>query len=153
MHFAARDPFAGRAAGDLLARLGDPSRYAAIAAELWRLLVGSLSVGLVLALPSFVLLMGRTTDTGARASARRAALVVGLLAAVYVAIYLTTPAGLDWHLRTSFDRLLFHLWPSALFALFLWTASPQERGWGGTSEQTEEPQRAPSGVARIAGTR
>ncbi len=39
-----------------------------------------------------------------------------LAAAVYSSIYLITPYDPDWHLRTSYDRLLHGLMPAALWA-------------------------------------
>jgi len=117
----------GRSLLEVRAAVTDPSRYADIASAYWGLLLGSPSRWLLLALPAFVLLMGGTADTDARAAARRAGAVVALLAVMQAAIFLTTPAPLVWHLSTALDRLLFQLWPSAIFALFLWTASPDER--------------------------
>jgi hypothetical protein len=32
----------------------------------------------------------------------------------YFAIYVITPLSLDYHLPTSLDRLMMHLWPSVL---------------------------------------
>ena len=47
------------------------------------------------------------------------AVTCALLAAFFAAVYVATPRPLDWHLATSLDRLLFQLWPSALYALLL----------------------------------
>jgi hypothetical protein len=44
----------------------------------------------------------------------------------YAVVYLTTPNDLAWHLSDSVHRLLMQLWPSALLALFLNTATPEE---------------------------
>jgi hypothetical protein len=136
----------------VLAQAADPGRYLEIAAALGGLLVGSPSIWLLLALPPFVALMGRTPDRTARAAARHVAAVVGLVAAAYGAIYVTTPMPLAWHLQTSLDRLLFHLWPSALFAVFLWSASPTERdaagGLAGRCDATLAEQRPRPADAR-----
>jgi len=45
-----------------------------------------------------------------------AVLTLGLM---YYAVYLSTPHDLEWHLKSSLDRLCMHLWPSALLAYFL----------------------------------
>jgi len=37
----------------------------------------------------------------------------------YYVVYLTTPLDLQFHLRTSLHRLLLHLWPLSLFAVFV----------------------------------
>jgi len=37
----------------------------------------------------------------------------------YFIIYLVTPFNLSWHIRSSMDRLLFHLLPMSLFFYFV----------------------------------
>jgi hypothetical protein len=54
-----------------------------------------------------------------RAGLLVAAPALALMAAGYAFIYLITPHDLEWHMRTSLSRLILHLWPSALFVLFL----------------------------------
>jgi len=44
----------------------------------------------------------------------------------YFVIYLITPHGLANHIDTSLDRLLFHLFPLALFTVFCALPSPRE---------------------------
>lgn len=55
--------------------------------------------------------------------------VLGLMMIGITLAYLTTPYDLAWHLRTSADRLLLQLWPSAVFLAFL-VACPLERSRG-----------------------
>lgn len=43
--------------------------------------------------------------------------VIGLTSVGYFFIYVITPHDLQWHLDTSFDRLLLHLFPALVFAL------------------------------------
>jgi len=123
---ARNDIFADQVLGDFLARAADPARLLEIAGFLTTMLINSRSAWLLLALPLFVVLMGRTPDTPARAAAGHVVAVVGLVAAAYGTVYAITPYEARWHLSTSLDRVLFHLWPSALLAIFLWTASPAE---------------------------
>ena len=64
-----------------------------------------------------------------RADRRRGVLpgLVGILGAMlagYFFVYLTTPHDLAWHVSTSMDRLLIHLWPSMLLAVFLYMGEP-----------------------------
>lgn len=47
-----------------------------------------------------------------------AGVIIMMLTGYYI-IYLTTYLDLFYHLRTSFHRLLLHLWPLSLFAVFL----------------------------------
>ena len=51
--------------------------------------------------------------------------VIGFQLAVYFGIYLLTPLDLEYHLRTSLDRLYMHVLPLALLGFFLWLRSPQ----------------------------
>ena len=73
-----------------------------------------------LSLPAAVLGCLATARRGlALPEAKVPAVTCALLAACYAAVYVATPRPLDWHLLTSLDRLLFQLWPAALYALFL----------------------------------
>jgi hypothetical protein len=56
--------------------------------------------------------------------ARFVALALLFQLAGYVVIYLLTPHTLIWHVDTSFERLLLHLFPAALFLVFYITQSP-----------------------------
>lgn len=44
----------------------------------------------------------------------------------YFAIYLITPHPLEWHLKYSMDRLIFHLFPVYLLIIFLAARTPEE---------------------------
>lgn len=52
---------------------------------------------------------------------------IGLVAIGYLFIYITTPHDIGWHMRTSFSRLVLHLWPSVVFILFASGHSPRRR--------------------------
>jgi hypothetical protein len=47
---------------------------------------------------------------------RRLLIMLGLILAGYVAIYVITPSDLVWHVTNSFDRLVIHLAPAAVWA-------------------------------------
>jgi len=51
--------------------------------------------------------------------ARRLLLFCALVFAGFLAAYLTTPHDLEWHIRSSIDRLFLQLWPAAVVALAL----------------------------------
>ncbi len=71
-------------------------------------------------LVAFALLLGALRWRGPLpARARRLLLWCALMLAGFVLAFLTTPHELQWHLRTSIDRLLLQLWPVALAALAL----------------------------------
>jgi hypothetical protein len=120
----ANDLLSGQGIDTTTARLTDPHRYSqisvAFAKELRRLGPGALGLLAVYA----VLLRG--APRAARAGSAFPFAFLGLMLAGYGTVYLTTPRPLDWHLFTSLDRLLMHLWPTALLAFFLVVATPAE---------------------------
>jgi hypothetical protein len=63
-------------------------------------------------------------------------LVVSLMLAGYFFIYLITPFDVTWHLQTSLSRLLLQLWPSLLFAFFMFVRSFEETS---TTARNVEP--------------
>lgn len=150
--------FADQRAADLLARLTDVSRYAAIARALGPALLRELGLPLIAAV-AYGVVLGRTSDRAARRAAGATARVVAAVAVGYIGAYLTTPADLAWQLAHSLDRLLLQLWPAALLAFFLYTASPSEllqRSAGVTpsaGSAASAPSPARRGRARAAGGR
>jgi hypothetical protein len=54
---------------------------------------------------------------------RQGALTLGLLCVGYLMVYVTTPYELEWHLRTSMDRLLLQMWPALVLVVMLRGAS------------------------------
>jgi hypothetical protein len=54
-------------------------------------------------------------------------MTLGIVIAGYYVVYLVTPQDLAWHLGASIDRLLLHLWPSALLLAGL-AVPREERG-------------------------
>lgn len=59
-----------------------------------------------------------TATHRATAQARLLTLLILVLLA-YALTFIVTPQPLQWHLETSLDRLLLHLWPAFLLAVFL----------------------------------
>ena len=55
-----------------------------------------------------------------------AALCLGIMLTGYFFIYVITPKNLDWHIRTSLNRLLLHLWPAFLLLCFIIIKAPEE---------------------------
>jgi len=53
-------------------------------------------------------------------------LLLLLTFAGYFAIYLITPHPLEWHLKYSVDRLMFHLFPMYLLIIFLAAGKPED---------------------------
>ena len=111
--------------GGTFGRLTDPVRYAQISVafgeQLW-----AFGPGLLFALAGYALLVGRPPAERRVKGTGMAWAVVGLLAAGYGGVYLTTPHDLGWHLNTSLVRLFAQVWPLFLFALFL-TTEPADK--------------------------
>ena len=55
-----------------------------------------------------------------------AALCLGIMLTGYFSIYVMTPKNLEWHIHTSLNRLLLHLWPAFVFLFFLMTQEPDK---------------------------
>lgn len=106
-----------------LARLSDISRYRTIGQHLAACLVQ---------VPIPVLLGLGAAGCGLRPAAilqREVAsptLCLITMCCGYSIVYLTTPHDLAWHLRTSLDRVVLHIYPAALFTFFLAVRSPAE---------------------------
>jgi len=115
-------PFAlGALAGglrQLLHRALSPSRAAIIVSALARRLVFFQRWALHLA--AFTALLAvRLWRGDLEPRARRLLTLCALALLGFLIALLSTPHPLDWHLRTSIDRLLLQLWPAAVVALAL----------------------------------
>jgi hypothetical protein len=113
------DLVAGQGAGTA-GRLTDGGRYAqigvAVGEQLWEF-----GPALLLVLAGYALLVGRAPAERRVRGTSLAWAVLGVMAAGYGLVYLTTPHDLGWHLATSMTRLVVQVWPLFLFALFLTT--------------------------------
>ena len=122
------DLIGSQALPELLAKLGDPSRYLTILAALVRQLpsLGGLGWTAVLALTAAFLLAGLAQPRPSGLGARWLFLPLALTLLGYCAIYLITPHPLEWHLGYSLDRLCFQLFVPALFLLLALARNPGE---------------------------
>jgi hypothetical protein len=66
-----------------------------------------------------------------------AALCLGIMLTGYFFIYVITPKNLDWHIRTSLNRLLLHLWPASIFIFFLMIKSPEKHSQKGAVNESQ----------------
>ena len=105
-----------------LPRLADASAYWLIVKALV-LNVGYRGQGLCARLALCFFLLGRGPWRPRRALPGIVA-VLGLVLAGYFFVYVTTPNDLKWQLATSASRLLMHLWPAAILAVFLSLSDP-----------------------------
>jgi hypothetical protein len=123
-----------------LDRLGDYPRYRLILAHLVGriLLLGGDGVhpppqswggGMVLLLAVYPVLLGRAPEGARKAPAAPVLVVVLLMLLGYAFVYVVSPVsmgGLPGFLFGNLSRLLLHLWPLALFGVFLSAATPEE---------------------------
>jgi hypothetical protein len=83
--------------------------------------------GLLLVLAVYGTLLGRDRAGQPCSDVFAPLLLLGVQLLVCYVVYLTTPHSLTWHLKTSLDRVLLHLWPSAVLLLLLIVRTPAER--------------------------
>jgi hypothetical protein len=104
-----------------MARLHDLSRYMEVASGFFTNL---LNLGSGVAHPLVLLavlgvLLRWQIEERYRLPSLIASTALILVFLSYCAVYLVTPYGLAWQLRTSFDRLILQLWPSFLLVFFV----------------------------------
>jgi hypothetical protein len=99
----------------LLERLQDPSRYSEVSNYFLQAIVafGAGRISPLIAAGNYLVCFGRPRSNNTNAMLL---LLVSMLAGYFV-IYIVTPLDLQWHLSTSLNRLLLHLWPTLLFCL------------------------------------
>jgi hypothetical protein len=111
------DLVSGQSWRQSIGRLLDSTRYLLIcqhAVQQLKTVPGLLAVALAI----HCLLVGKIH----RQSLRLASvpmLCLAFMSMGYFLIYVTTPHDLSWHLETSLDRLMLHLFPAGVFSLFL----------------------------------
>jgi hypothetical protein len=126
-----------------VARLTDVSRYVLVG-EAFATELRHIGPWAVVLLAVYFVLLGRAPRPG-RAGSMFPVLVLGLMMAAYLLVYLTTPRPLSWHLYTSLDRLLMHLWPTALLTYFLVVATPEEALADNQAARPSRTRPAPAG--------
>jgi len=105
-----------RASGELLAKILDTQRYVQIGSAFLSGFgtFGRWAFGPWIVLCAFVLTWGinrRYLRSGGWIVTASAVMMMGI---GYFAVYVISPLSLDYHLSTSLDRLMMHLWPSVL---------------------------------------
>jgi hypothetical protein len=110
------DIFGNRNSADLLEKISDSSRYLMILKSYrqtgWTF--GGWVFNPILPLLAFIGL-GGVDKAVLRSYCWRAGIaIIVMLQVAYFAIYVITPLPLDYHLNSSLDRLLIHVWPACL---------------------------------------
>jgi hypothetical protein len=98
-------------------RLLDPSRYVLISQHVVHQ-IKTVPGLLAAALAIHCLLVGKIHRPSLPIAAVPL-LCLAFMSIGYFLVYVTTPHDLAWHLETSLDRLLLHLFPAGVLALFL----------------------------------
>lgn len=114
--------------GDALSKLTDLSRCWIVAKAYFRQLfaVGSEGpIGILPALIVYGLFLRADFSSASRTGALAVAAMIALQTLGYVVIYVLTPHDLNWQLDTSLNRLIFHVYPAALFLFFRLVSTPE----------------------------
>ena len=113
------------AEGGSMAKLTDLSRYSQITIALFREMFhyAGWPISIFVQLAIYALIMRLDI------SSPRATLIIAMIISIqvlgYCAIYVLTPHDLSWHLRFSFARLLFHVYPAGIYLYFCNVNEPE----------------------------
>jgi hypothetical protein len=108
------DVIATQSPSSILAAFADLERvrtvFGGIGRELW---TGGTIVGVLPAVALFVAMRGLATpmDPGVRAGLA----IIALVILAYGGVYVVTPHDLGWHMGTSLDRVLLHVFPTLVW--------------------------------------
>lgn len=109
----------------MLSRLTDPARHAQVI-RLMAIEGFNLGKAMLLILPTYFLLMGRSRCIPRRGGWGLAVLTLAFVLAGYYLAFATSRYPLDAHINSSAKRIYLHLWPALLATYFLRVASPEE---------------------------
>jgi Dolichyl-phosphate-mannose-protein mannosyltransferase len=122
----ANDVVAGQEFQNLLTRLTDTSRHYQTGVrfvwEIWNF--GGWPIPILFLLFFHRLCLGIQMEEWQKTTLLTDSITLFLVLFGYFLIYIITPHPLSWHLKSSMNRLLLHLWPSFLFLYFLIVRSP-----------------------------
>ncbi|HEU0296050.1 MAG TPA: hypothetical protein VFR47_25160 [Anaerolineales bacterium] len=113
---------------ETMANVFDFSRYADIGKEFGAALLtfGGWGFSVPAFLAYYVIMKKKGGDT---TSPSRGIFAIGIILLIqllgYFATYVVTPHDLEWHLAFSLTRIIYHIFPTALFLLFLVTDTPE----------------------------
>ena len=112
----------------LFSTITDSSRYFFIAATFYSrmMYLGKIFFPVPIILILYLLFIGTDIKREYREKLILLITILFLMLCGYALIYLGTPYDLEFHLRTSLDRLLIHVWPSLIFCYFIFVAAPEE---------------------------
>lgn len=117
------DLFSHTSRAALWAHIADPARYGVILTYMARQMA-TIGPGVVVILAGYVLLLGRRPRPAGGAPV--CAVLAVVLGADFIAYLTSYWEQVELHLAYSLDRLLMQVYPTALFAFFLFAATPEE---------------------------
>jgi len=106
--------------GLFAAHLKDPERYAQIGAYFVHgiAVFGGAIVNPLIAVAAYLIYIRLSSADSHTVRKQLGTIsVLALMLTGYFFVYVVTPNDLDWHLDTSFQRLLLHLWPTLVFCV------------------------------------
>jgi hypothetical protein len=113
---AVNDIIQGMGYTDTFAKIFDISRYLKVAMAFINFLIGNASFYI---LAVFLAMSGFRIPEDKRFSTMIAIICLSIMASGYLFIYVLTPHNIDWHLRTSFDRVFLQIWPSIIVTAYI----------------------------------
>ena len=133
IYASGNDIIVGQGFHSTLARLTDFSRYAIIMKKFLNeiyffhvLRDNKFDIPMTIILFMGIFLLKRPQKLNANLSLKYAIISLCLMLIGYFFVYVITPNDLTWHINTSLQRLLVHLWPSLVFIFFLSVRNVEE---------------------------
>lgn len=119
---------AGQGMEPTLHRLVDPSRYLVVfrAAIKYIYSFGAWEIHPLTILAIYPLCLGLKIEEEDRPGVFTIIITLALMLLGEFMIYVISPYDLNWHMGTSFSRLILQLWPTLLLLYFLIIRSPEE---------------------------
>ena len=121
LRFAPPNDLLARQPHQIIAHLADISRWITVIQEyvVEPFRIGEYLVPVILVLALYWYLVRFKVEQQDRPGIATIVIAGGLMLAAEFAIYVALPGDPSWQTKTSFDRLLMQLWPSALLAFFM----------------------------------
>lgn len=113
---------------NILTKITDAHRYWIIAKAFITTLLTypGWPFSIVVQLVIYTLIIHADTTNVPKQGIHALTLLIFLQLAGYAVIYAMTPHDLEWHLRSSLSRLIFHIFPASLFLLFNLLTEPEK---------------------------
>jgi hypothetical protein len=102
----------------LLSRLVDPARHATVLGLMAQHAV-RWSAPIAMTIFPIVAVVAAWMAVRAGGAVRAMTMVLGLMLVSYYLVYVITPFDITWHVTSSVDRLLVHLWPGLVLTVFI----------------------------------